>query len=36
LAKLAGVEQLVYKPQNSPTILSQGTATITINYNNTN
>jgi hypothetical protein len=36
LTKLAGVEQLVYKPQNSPTILSQGNAPITINYNNTN
>jgi hypothetical protein len=36
LKELAGVEQLVYKPQNSPTILSQGTAPITINYNYNN
>jgi hypothetical protein len=32
LAKLAGVEQLVYKPQNSPSIIAKDNATVNIRY----
>jgi hypothetical protein len=32
LAKLASVEQLVYKPQNSPSLVVKDSATVNINY----
>jgi hypothetical protein len=32
LARLASVEQLVYKPQNSPTITVKDNATVNITY----